>query len=492
MSGRVQLIYDDAEPVPTEVAAMTGVRSFGELLRRRERLSTTIRRLAVDAGLGEPVHARTSEALAEAADAARRHTDDDLYLVLPSHLAPMAAPRDAALFLRKLALFGEPVGLWRDDRPLAACLVTCDGLLDYVAACVAGHADRDRFIDEHAARVPSVQDALMLADLREVTAALEFLSGSFSARHFNQVTEDRYNVVKSSPDREKIRREYAFYGLLPEALQPYFLQPFGFRETAEGASYRMRRLFVPDLAVQWIHGVFSEAQFRQLTARVLHFVAERPKRDVDRHEAASHARELYVLKTRRRIEQLLAQPAGARVDEILGSGGVTGGVRGLLQRYEALYDSMADRRRERALYLSHGDLGFSNILYHLGTQDFQLIDPRGAATVDELFSDRLYDVAKLSHSVLGGYDFLVAGLFDVLHGDDLRLALRFDPAPPEDLRKLFAGELEHNGFDVDQVRLCEAALFLSMLPLHIDIPRRVVAFALVARDIMDELESSAR
>ena len=30
-------IYHDAEPVPTEVAAMTGVRSFGELLRWRER-----------------------------------------------------------------------------------------------------------------------------------------------------------------------------------------------------------------------------------------------------------------------------------------------------------------------------------------------------------------------------------------------------------------------------------------------------------------------
>lgn len=468
---------------------MTGVQSFGDLLRRRERLSTTVRRLAADAGLPEVTHARTHQDLAAVGDVARRHPEDELHLVLPSHLAPTADPRDAALFLRKLALFGEPVGLWQDEQPLAVAVLDRAGLLAYVAAVTSGgEQERERFVHDHVAGLPPVQDALGLADLRGVAAALEFLSGSFSARHFNEVAQDRYQVVKRSRDRDKIRREHAYYGLLPETMQPHFLQPFGFSEDAEGASYRTRRLFVPDLAVQWVHRVFTPEQFEAMLARLLHFVAERPRREVGRVAARAVADELYVGKTRRRIDDLLARPAGREVDATLEAGGVAGGVRRLQERHESMYERMARQRRESELCVSHGDLGFSNVLYSPSTQDFQLIDPRGADTEDELYSDVLYDVAKLSHSVLGSYDMLVAGLFELLHDEELRLVLRLDPESPAGLREQFAHALAGHGFDLRRVRLCEAALFLSMLPLHLDVPKRVVAFALVARNILDELE----
>lgn len=487
MSAPVVLLYDDAAPVPTEVAAMTGVRSFGDLLRRRERLSGTVQRMARAAGMGDLLHAHSHEELGRFAQLARHQPDDHLYLVLPSHLAPTADERDAALFLRKLALFGEPVALWRHERPTPVCMLDRGGLLAYVAAS-GGEEERERFTQDHAARLPSVEDALGLADLREVAAALEFLSGSFSARHFNHVTQDRYHVIKRSSDVGKIQREYRHYRLLPESLQPYFLQPFDLRADAEGASYRTRRLFVPDVAVQWVHGVFSEAQFDQLLERLLHFIDERPRREVGREVVAERAHELYVAKTRRRVEELLALPAGRTVHATLEAGGVADGVRGLLERYVRLYERLSRGRRERTLCVSHGDLGFSNVLYSPSTQDFQLIDPRGAETEDELYSDVMYDVAKLSHSVLGGYDFIVAGLAELVHDERLRLGLRLEPAPPAALRARFADALERHGFDLRQVRLREAALFLSMLPLHIDALPRVTAFAVVARDIMDELE----
>lgn len=43
------------------------------------------------------------------------------------------------------------------------------------------------------------------------------------------------------------------------------------------------------------------------------------------------------------------------------------------------------------------------------------------------------------------------------------------------------------GHDVRVMRLGEASLFLSMLPLHMDYPNKVIAFMLKARQLLDEV-----
>jgi hypothetical protein len=482
----VLVVYDDSPAVPPDVAAVTGVQRFGDILRRRERLSTTVRSLSEQAGLTGMLHARSAVDLQSVSDSARRYPEDMLYLLLPSHLAPTAEHDDAVLFLKKLRYLTEPVGLAHGDDATGAYLVDRDGLLAYLAESEVALGDPQRYLRDFAARVPPVEDALGLADLRELGVTLEFLSGSFSARHFNQVAHDRFSVVKRSSDRDKIRREHAFFGLLPESMQPFFLQPFDYREEPDGgASYRTRRLFVPDLAVQWVHGALTEPQFEQLIGHLFHFADLRPERDVGREQAAAAADALYLDKVRERIDALLGLPAGRDADAVLRAGGVDGGLRGLLGVYEA----RTRRRRGTVLAVSHGDLCFSNILYSPSTQTFQLIDPRGADREEEIWSEPYYDLAKLSHSILGGYDFIVAGLFELVHRDDLAISLRIEAPPGDAQRALFVRALEQHGYDLGLTRTFEASLFLSMLPLHADAPKRLVAFALRARDILAELDA---
>lgn len=484
---RVLLVYDDSLRVPAEVSSLTGVGSFGSMLRRRERLSSTVRALADAAELDGMLHLRSAESLEGFEENARLHQDERLYFLLPANLAPTAERDDAVLFLRKLRHLTEPVALWQGDRVTGACLVDADGLRAYVADAGAALDRRDDYLHGYARRLPPVDDALGLVDLTEVPSTLEFLSGSFSARHFNHVAHDRHHVVKHSPDRDKIRREYRFYGLLPEEMQPYFLQPFGYAEDERGASYRTRRLFVPDMAVQWVHGAFTEAQFDQVLDHLLHFIEQRPRRDVGREPAEREARELYVEKVEARVAALLEMPAGRRVDALLEAGGVAGGVRAIQAEYLDLYRRVAPRRGGHELSVSHGDLCFSNILYSPSTQTFQLIDPRGADSEEQIYSDPYYDVAKLSHSVLGGYDFVLADLYELVHADDLSLRVALEDPASAGLRARFGAALRDSGFDVDLVRTCEASLFLSMLPLHIDAPKRVAALALRAREILAEI-----
>ncbi|MBC7389181.1 MAG: hypothetical protein H7329_08235, partial [Opitutaceae bacterium] len=44
-----------------------------------------------------------------------------------------------------------------------------------------------------------------------------------------------------------------------------------------------------------------------------------------------------------------------------------------------------------------------------------------------------------------------------------------------------------HGYNYELVRIFEASLFLSMLPLHIDNPKKVLAFILNAINILTEI-----
>jgi hypothetical protein len=151
------------------------------------------------------------------------------------------------------------------------------------------------------------------------------------------------------------------------------------------------------------------------------------------------------------------------------------------------FEKARRRLRRGALVLGHGDPCFSNILYSKANQFLKLIDPRGADTADGLYTHAYYDIAKLSHSVLGDYDSVNQGLYTVTLDPDLRPHVRLEVSVQADLRNRFISVLEEAGFDYRLTRLCEASLFISMTPMHIDRPLKVLAFLINAMGILDEL-----
>jgi hypothetical protein len=62
------------------------------------------------------------------------------------------------------------------------------------------------------------------------------------------------------------------------------------------------------------------------------------------------------------------------------------------------------------------------------------------------------------------------------------------PFDNSDFIKIFKRKVEENGFNYLSVRIYDASLFLSMLPLHIDNPHKVMGFILNARNILEEIE----
>ncbi len=127
------------------------------------------------------------------------------------------------------------------------------------------------------------------------------------------------------------------------------------------------------------------------------------------------------------------------------------------------------------------------MLFDKNTELLMLIDPKGALKEEDLWTDPYYDVAKLSHSVCGRYDLFNNGLYRFDLDDDLKpeLEIEFDNS---EYVKIFKEYLKKNGFSYELVRLYEASLFLSMLPLHMDYPKKVFGFVKNAEAILEELK----
>ena len=106
-----------------------------------------------------------------------------------------------------------------------------------------------------------------------------------------------------------------------------------------------------------------------------------------------------------------------------------------------------------------------------------------------MYMDPYYDVAKLSHSICGSYDYFNSDQYEIVMDYDLRLSLKID-ADNGKYIGIFRDHLKKNGFDVRLIRLYEASLFLSMLPLHMDREKKVLGFILNATDILEELENN--
>ncbi|MHA3893499.1 glycosyltransferase family protein [Acinetobacter sp. GXMZU3951] len=119
----------------------------------------------------------------------------------------------------------------------------------------------------------------------------------------------------------------------------------------------------------------------------------------------------------------------------------------------------------------HGDFCFSNILYDSRAKKIKVIDPRGINYNSEMtiYGDQKYDFAKLTHSILGLYDFIISGRYEIKNYDDGSEYISFDiDERLENIQKKFLEYQFVDGVGVKDIIPLVVLLFFSMLPLHKD------------------------
>lgn len=139
-------------------------------------------------------------------------------------------------------------------------------------------------------------------------------------------------------------------------------------------------------------------------------------------------------------------------------------------------DSYICKEDERFATLMHGDPCFSNILYDFKSKSIKLIDPRGISNdgLIDVFGDFRYDVAKLAHSVLGMYDFIIGGMYDYSERSTYDVSLSFEANELLTHVQEYFCSKTYGGYTLKELSTYPIMihLFLSMLPLHSDHPER--------------------
>lgn len=313
---------------------------------------------------------------------------------------------------------------------------------------------------------------------------LRYITKGFDTRFFNLLAGDDYIVTKTSTNKQKIKSEYTYYHLLPDAMKIWFVMPFDYKEDDKSARYSMERFHITDLATKWVNNSISISEFEKILTMAFAFIKSRSKKAVTHEEYVREQRCLYVEKLDARIGQIKQSGIYPAISDYILRGTPYGSIDDIVAEYKALYELIRKKNKfEAASVIGHGDLCFSNMLYHGETSTMKFIDVKGALKEEEMWTDPYYDLAKLSHSICGLYDFFNSNLYEVRLDADLtfRLEIDFDNSEYTEVFKRFLAE---NGYEYAAVRLFEASLFLSMIPLHVDHPKKVFGFLLNAVKIL--------
>lgn len=484
MRKRIHFIYDDRVLVAENIARIVGHRPYGSIVRNRRSLSEWVIGTARNAGLDRITVLREASDFEALCDEIRTGSKHTCYVHFRANGA-IADESDLVLLFQKIGL---AEGTLFDDQvnPVISGFHDPANYQKFLSMLETG-AEIAGNDFEPAAEIMLPNDVLV--DLSDIAKFLTYFSSGFEARYYNHVEGNDLTVVKRSRDKAKIEREYRFYGLLPETMRHWFVQPYNFQEAAQDSSYEMERLEIADMALIWIHGAISTGEFERFVEKIMCFIKQRPTRQVSREEYMTTSRCLYIDKVRQRLDELKQDDLYKTLDTFIGMDPKFDGIEALCADYEGLFERHMRRKSAGRMIsvIGHGDLCFSNILYDKATRIMKFVDPKGAAEEAELWTDPVYDLAKLSHSVFGGYDFINNNLFTIETNDCLALKLVSKGPDTSALKAVFQQSLETSGYDLFGIRLREASLFLSMLPLHKDDPRKVLGFLLRAANIIEEL-----
>ena len=388
----------------------------------------------------------------------------------------------AALSFKKLTFIDTAFGILDGRRSVAAMFPDINSYISFCKSVISGQNAWDLARD-----MEETFEIEGLVDIGIISNFIQCITGNFDSRYFNSLKGNEYTLVKSSSNKKKIKAEYCFYHLLPEDMKFWFVMPFNYQESDKTASYTMERLHMTDLAIKWVHGSMDEEEFEELMDKYFFFFNSRHRKACLEEEYQEIANYLYADKVRSRIAELKKFPEYRKIENLLSVSKDTE-IDMLVTKYFILKEKVEKRvKYPSQLVIGHGDPCFANALYNKSTKTLKFIDPKGAVSEHEMWTNPYYDVAKLSHSVCGRYDFFNNALFDI----KIDTAFSYNLEIPFDHSRyvtIFKRKVEENGFDYLSVRLYEASLFLSMLPLHIDYPHKVFGFILNVKNLLEEIE----
>ncbi|MGY3211434.1 hypothetical protein [Mucilaginibacter sp. HD30] len=294
-----------------------------------------------------------------------------------------------------------------------------------------------------------------------------------SSRSFNSVTVSELGILrKQSSNHEKLKNEEEFISSLPPRLAvlfPRIINGFSYDTENKRGCYSMEFYGYPSIAELQLFWDLKD----ELWTRIFLDIETVFKLFLSHNYSIGKKAylEFYAGKIDERVKEFygqLGEDCKYLVTDDLTINGLT---------YECfekikpkLYERIEQLYSEDDFCVVHGDFCFNNLLYDVSHRLIRLIDPRGSFgnKYKGLYGDIKYDLAKLLHSAVGGYDYLVNNLYQIeFNGHQVNYKIL-----KKDSNTIIADKAEqvvtNLGYRVKDIMLLVGTLFLTMPPLHND------------------------
>jgi hypothetical protein len=296
------------------------------------------------------------------------------------------------------------------------------------------------------------------------------------ARNFNSIHCHGSTITKHGQSDRKILAEMAWYQSLPPTLRQFAPRLVASNLQAE-PSYQMEYLDLPLISELYLFAALPMESWRSILKSCCGFLET--CQSIGPHEGAASIqfcktfyKEIFVKKSLSRLKSY-CHGAGINMKK---TWTINSSTCGSLEDVLANLIAKIPETQPSDMAFWHGDFHFGNIFYDSSSRSIKTIDPRGMLPDGKpcLFGDVRYDIAKLHHSVIGMYDYVLAGRYRLVQNEDYDFSISFLcdtnlllPKIQREFQSMTIGK--HQGGD-NAIAAISSLLFLSMLPLHSDRP----------------------
>ena len=309
---------------------------------------------------------------------------------------------------------------------------------------------------------------------------------SVAARSFNsiEIDEQRGILKKKSENKEKLVNEIRWYLRIPNKLQYLLPRVYDYSLDLTDPYVSMEYYGYHTLHESLVFGDLPLVKWQAIFQKLLFAINDMGKFTVtgERIQFEAALRDIYLQKTFDRLDMMRNEPDFHSFFEntITINEKEYRSLNEYLKMLPQLIEKLVVYTFTGQFNIIHGDLCFANILIE-DTYDFiRVIDPRGKFGTFDIYGDARYELAKLMHTLEGKYDFIIEDMFDIdVIGNTIEYHVH---KQIDNITNVFLDVFRESIDNIQAVRLIEATLFLSMIPLHSDYKQR--QFAMLATGVM--------
>ncbi len=301
----------------------------------------------------------------------------------------------------------------------------------------------------------------------------DFSHFAHNPRQFNKILFEANIVTKTCFWKEKGLAEVGFLNSVPASIKAYYPKLIDSETKQSSVIYKMQNLRQFDLGRLVMEKSMLESDWKTFYEKIFDYFSKLPTKVTTPIEVRKRLEFLFVEKLALRMNEFRKFKDYERLSESFKESTGKDFEEQILLLVKCLKTEISVVN-EASLKFSHGDLCFSNILYDLESKEVFFVDPRGENGEDSHYRPVEYDLAKLAHSALGGYESIARGE---------KFSSKTNPLVEDS----YIHFLTRFSISRRSIRLYEASLFWSMLPLHSEFPEHILQFMLAGENALQEV-----